>query len=194
MILMVIGASGSGKSAYAEQRVLALSAERQHSRYYLATMEHSGEEADRRIGRHLQLRKGKGFLTLEYPVHPQQALQEIPDPAQATVLLECVSNLAANAMFGDGYQNRQTPGCPLTHDLLWQLQEEILALAAQVRHLVIVTNDIHEDGCSYPQETAAYIRLLGELNGALARHCDEVVEVVYGCPAVIRKEKETDNL
>ena len=63
MLVLVIGGSGSGKSAYAEDCVVRLSGE--NSRYYLATMQIYGEEARARVERHRQLRKEKGFYTID---------------------------------------------------------------------------------------------------------------------------------
>lgn len=58
MMILITGGSGSGKSAYAEQTVLAQGAAR---RYYIATMRPWDEECRRRIARHRQMRADKGF-------------------------------------------------------------------------------------------------------------------------------------
>ena len=63
MHALVIGGSGSGKSAFAESLLLSLPA----PRYYIATMENDGPAAERRISRHRALRHGKGILTRECP-------------------------------------------------------------------------------------------------------------------------------
>ena len=62
MLLMVTGGSGSGKSAYAEGRVLMFG---EGERLYLATMRCYDEETKRRIERHRRMRSGKGFETVE---------------------------------------------------------------------------------------------------------------------------------
>lgn len=63
MLFLVTGASGSGKSEYAEQLACNL-AKRDglQKKIYVATMERIGEEAERRITRHRKLRAGKGSL------------------------------------------------------------------------------------------------------------------------------------
>ena len=48
MLLFVFGGSGSGKSEYAEQRILEAG---EMQRYYVATMEPFGEEGKKRIER-----------------------------------------------------------------------------------------------------------------------------------------------
>ena len=62
MTVLILGGSGSGKSAYAEETALALAGE--GAKYYLATMEAGDGEALERVNRHRQMRKGKGFVTL----------------------------------------------------------------------------------------------------------------------------------
>lgn len=98
-MIVVTGVSGSGKSEYAENRAAALAGG--GPLYYVAAMEPYGEEAARRIRRHRSLRAGKGFTTLEC----YRDIARVPDMIgasrcrEATVLVECMSNLLANEMF-----------------------------------------------------------------------------------------------
>ena len=62
MLVVVTGGSGSGKSAFAEDRVLSFGEAR---RIYIATMQAFDEESHRRIRRHRRMRAGKGFETIE---------------------------------------------------------------------------------------------------------------------------------
>lgn len=100
MVYTVIGGSGSGKSAYAEQLVCKIAG--QKSRYYLATMQVYGEEGKARVARHRKAREGKGFLTVEQTTDVAEVLTEGTD---GTLLLECMSNLVANEMF-DGISRK----------------------------------------------------------------------------------------
>ena len=65
MLSLVVGASASGKSEYAEALTLALSPA--CPRVYLATMEPYDAESRVRVARHQALRVGKGFATVERP-------------------------------------------------------------------------------------------------------------------------------
>ena len=65
--VLVLGAAGSGKSAYAEQLCVGSARTLRAGSLYLATMPSGGEDARRRIERHRKLREGKGFETLELP-------------------------------------------------------------------------------------------------------------------------------
>ena len=62
MMILVTGGSGSGKSAFAEDCVLALG---EKKRIYIATMFPFDEESKKRVARHRNMRKGKGFETVE---------------------------------------------------------------------------------------------------------------------------------
>ena len=55
MLGLIIGGSGSGKSAIAETLIVSYGASR---RYYIATMSASDAESQRRIARHRRMRDG----------------------------------------------------------------------------------------------------------------------------------------
>lgn len=175
MIHLVTGGSGSGKSEYGEGLILDIP---DGERFYIATMEPSGREAERRIARHRKLREGKGFFTIERPRDLGGLI--LPGEGRKNVLLECVSNLAANEMFGGG-------ACGLT-ELARRIVSDIRSLARQADHLVIVTNQVGEDGCCYDRETRTYIALVGRVNQELAKLADQVTEVVFGIPVIVKGE------
>ena len=91
MLTLVTGGSGSGKSAFAEDRVLSFG---EAKRIYIATMHPFDEESHKRIERHRKMRAGKGFETVEcYTGLKKVRLPE--SDKDRVVLLECMSNLAA---------------------------------------------------------------------------------------------------
>ena len=92
---LIIGGSGSGKSAYAENYIASLS---QEKKYYIATMQAFDSESQRKIEHHRMLRSGKGFFTIEQALNIQDA-SGMMDTGEKTALLECISNLVANEMF-----------------------------------------------------------------------------------------------
>ena len=174
-MLLVTGGSGSGKSEYAEQRILE---SEKKKRFYIATMQVYGEEGRKRVAKHRKQREGKGFETIEKTHNVSEALKIIcPYHAESAVLVECLSNLAANELFLD--------------ETIWKCEEkvlavqekikrEILALKENVGFLVVVTNEIFSDGIIYDTSTRRYQQMLGELNQQLTCYAEEVVEVVYG--------------
>ena len=176
MMTLIIGGSGSGKSAYAENYMNSISEDRK--KYYIATMQIYDEEGKRKVERHRMLRGGKGFSTIEQPIDIGKAAEKMED-GERTALLECISNLTANEMFLG-----EIPG---TEEVITEkIVGEIAVLNRELTHLVIVSNDVFEDGNVYDKTTMAYIRAMGRINQKLAEMADEVVEVVVGIPIVIK--------
>ena len=200
MITLIIGGSGSGKSAYAEDYVLAAAADL--PKYYIATMQVYDAEGERKVERHRRLRAGKGFVTIEQPtdigkagikiagnawneqekgdIHEVDGMDAPNEEKQGGVaLLECMSNLVANEMFS-GEQ------MPETDAVVRRVTEGIEALAKQLAHLVIVSNNVFEDGIAYDASTLRYIEALGRINTRLADLADHVLEVVVGIPVTVK--------
>ena len=178
MMTLIIGGSGSGKSAYAEDYMVSISEDRK--KYYIATMQIYDEEGKRKVERHRMLRGGKGFSTIEQPVDIGKAAEKM-EAEDRTALLECVSNLTANEMFSG-----EVPG---TEEVITEkIVGGIAVLNRELTHLVIVSNNVFEDGNVYDKTTMAYIRAMGRINQKLAEMADEVVEVVVGIPIVIKNK------
>ena len=178
MMTLIIGGSGSGKSAYAEDYMVSISEDRK--KYYIATMQIYDEEGKRKVERHRMLRGGKGFSTIEQPVDIGKAAEKM-EAEDRTALLECVSNLTANEMFSG-----EVPG---TEEVITEkIVGGIAVLNRELTHLVIVSNNVFEDGNVYNKTTMAYIRAMGRINQKLAEMADEVVEVVVGIPIVIKNK------
>ena len=171
MLTLVTGGSGSGKSAFAEDKVLAFG---EAQRVYIATMHPFDEESHKRIERHRKMRAGKGFETIEC----YTGLKDVKLPSGCVVLLECMSNLVANEMFEEQGAHEQT-----VKDIMSGIDE----LVRQAAHVVIVTNEIFSDAVVFDKEMASYLEYLGKINQAVALRADEVVEVVYGIPVYQKK-------
>lgn len=164
MFTLVIGGAASGKSAYAEELILKCGEKR---RIYIATMEPFDEECRQRIEKHRMMRQEKAFETIEcYTDLSSAHLSE-----KGAVLLECMSNLAANERYspkGAG-ENAYTA-----------ILKGVDALLRQCEDLVIVSNDVFGGGSQYEGDTLAYLKLLADINRALAAKADAVCEVVCG--------------
>ena len=183
MVTLILGGSGSGKSAYAEAYTVRISGERK--KYYLATMQVFDEEGRKKIEKHRRQRSGKGFVTIEQQTSIHEALRKMDDvgknPAEGrTALLECMSNLVANEMFSG-----ETPDS--WEAVTDKVVREIEMLSKELEHLVIVTNNVFEDGMSYDETTMEYIKALGSTNEKLAVMADRVVEVVVGIPVIMKE-------
>ena len=193
MITLVTGGSGSGKSAYAESLLSSC----EGIKYYIATMQIYDAEGEKKVERHRKLRVGKGFLTIESPMnvgkirfacaggseqaqYRQEAERKVQGSSEKkSALLECMSNLTANDMFTkDGMKSEE--------EVVEKIVSEIQTLSQKLDNLVIVTNNVFEDGVIYDAGTMEYLRALGRINAALARLADRVAEVVVGIPVELK--------
>lgn len=184
MMILITGGSASGKSAFAEDKLLSFGDKK---RYYLATMAVWDEECRERIRRHRIKRSGKGFSTIEKPVD----LKDVSLPGGSAALLECVSNLTANELFREelgenGQESEETRGAGREQKAWERITGGIFNLKEQAEDLVVVTNEVFSDGISYDPGTEQYLRLLGKINCWLANMADEVYEVSCGLPICVK--------
>lgn len=171
-MILIIGGSGSGKSAYAERRLAALPG----PKIYLATMESRDTESRARIERHRALRADRGFRTIECP----RALYQAEIGTEDNVLLECLSNLAANEMFlSDG-------GIREAEETAALLADEVTELAKRCKRLIVVGNLLTEAGTDYAGITGLWLRAFSEAQNRLAQEAEEVWRVTVGLPERIK--------
>lgn len=180
MMALVTGGASCGKSAFAERLCTLLGGDL----VYMAAMRPFGEEGQQRVRKHRAQRAGKGFTTVECFDGFERALRE-GRLVGATVLLECLSNVVANELFG----NEQQQSIRSRQDLSSAIVEDIGELARMSKHLVVVGNDVGCDGVSYPYETRIYQDVIGEASREIAISSDLVVESVAGLPMVLKFER-----
>ena len=208
MITLITGGSGSGKSAYAEKYICHVSNEKGcKEKYYIATMQVFDDEGQRKIDRHRRLRAGKGFITIEQPRDIKKAVEKLQSEnclkTGRSALLECMSNLVANEMFPpvdvsgmqaaeakketlDDPENMNDYETAQISHVSKKVLKEVSILSENVAELVIVTNNVFEDGVSYDQSTMNYIKAMGIVNRGLAAMAECVVEVVAGIPVAVK--------
>lgn len=208
MITLITGGSGSGKSAYAEKYICRVSNENGYKeKYYIATMQVFDDEGQRKIDRHRRLRAGKGFITIEQPRDIQNAVSKLQSESSLktgrSALLECMSNLVANEMFPlvdasgmqaaeaekealDALENMKDYETAQISHVSKKVLKEVSILSENVAELVIVTNNVFEDGVCYDQSTMNYIKAMGIVNRGLAAIAERVVEVVAGIPVTVK--------
>ena len=174
MMTFITGGASCGKSAEAE-RLCALAGDRL---VYLAAMRPFGEEGAQRVRKHRAQRAGKGFTTIECYERFEAVLDD-DRVVGATVLLECLGNVVANEMFGEGVSRDGAAD---------RIVEAIVELSHRCKHLIVVGNDVGCDGETYPPETRTYQEVLGETSCRLALQSDCVIECVAGIPVPIKVE------
>lgn len=208
MITLITGGSGSGKSAYAEKYICHMSNENGYKeKYYIATMQVFDDEGQRKIDRHRRLRVGKGFITIEQPRDIKKAVEKLQSEnclkTGRSALLECMSNLVANEMFPpvdasgiqaaeaekealDALENMKDYETAQISHVSKKVLKEVSILSENVAELVIVTNNVFEDGVCYDESTMNYIKAMGIVNRGLAAMAERVVEVVAGIPVAVK--------
>lgn len=178
MTALIIGGSGSGKSEYAEDLAVSFGG----SRIYIATMKPWDEECANRILRHRKMREKKQFETVEcYRSLKKLIFKKRP----SVVLLECMSNLVSNELFGL-WEEGDIPVLD-KNTAAAEIAEGIINLERQTDHLVIVTNDVFSDGDLYSSQTNEYRKVLGSVNQLAAKRAHMVVEVVAGIPIKMKE-------
>lgn len=165
MLYLILGTPDSGKSKLAEDLICGSEYFR---KYYVATMIPFGNEGDARVRKHRKMREGKGFITLEVPYDIDGILPQIDNPKESAVLLECVSNLAANELF-----ERKTD----SEELVDVIAKQILQIKENVRDIYVVSNDFSKQMMDYDDETRNYIGVTTKVNERLMSIADRV-EVV----------------
>lgn len=188
MLVVITGGSGSGKSKYAEETAVNFhdTGFQNGKLYYVATMQSFDEETDKKIARHQEMRKGKGFETIECPTR----LGELHFSKEDVVLIECMSNLLANEMYAkEGSIQRRTKGTLFFQQVRDAIVHPIFSLEEQAGCVVAVTNEVFSEGLDYSLESLVYIESLGYLNQQVGQAADWVAEVVCGIPVWIKKKE-----
>ncbi|MBR0277470.1 MAG: bifunctional adenosylcobinamide kinase/adenosylcobinamide-phosphate guanylyltransferase [Clostridia bacterium] len=166
ILVLISGPNNSGKSAFAEK----IAGNANGEKYYIATMIPSTDDNFLRIKKHRQQRDKYGFFTLELPNQVSTA----PVTSNSTVLLEDVSNLLANGIFGNGSDA----------DSVFQ---DICQLLKRCRAVIAVTISVSDSG-EYDEETAEYIKSLHEINQKLFNIADIAITMRDNVPVYQKGE------
>jgi len=193
MISVIIGGSGSGKSEYAEDYVVQCAKNDGSRLIYIATMKPFDEESKLRIKKHQSMRQDKNFTTIECFTD----LKMLEVESHTSILLECMSNLVANEMFSKNEAETVAEHVKVNVARNIVVEEIMIGLNQLIQkseNVVIVTNNIFEDGNSYDSTTLEYMKTLGEINQRICSRADQVIEVVHGIPIIIRDNSNNSGI
>ncbi|MGI2327769.1 bifunctional adenosylcobinamide kinase/adenosylcobinamide-phosphate guanylyltransferase [Planococcus sp. YIM B11945] len=171
-LIFISGGVRSGKSAYAEQIVLASGAAR---RIYLASGRAEDAEMKARILRHQQDRSGHSWKTIDQPVNMAAAVGEIQ--SGDAILWDCATTWLANELYEGWEQNNP---CIARHGCMEQkwldLQGTLAAMLQQAHLLVVVSNEVLDDFV----RDEAYQKWLGTIHRWLAAEAGQAIEMENG--------------
>lgn len=163
---LVLGGAASGKSLYAEQRVLAL----RLAPIYIATSQAYDAEMQDKIDKH-RAQRGQGWTTIEEPLDLPAALRK--STKENSVLVDCATLWLTNLMFSDA-------DIPQAEDRLLEALQECTA------PVTLVSNEV---GMGIVPDNAMARRfrgIQGRFNQKLAAACGTVVFVTAGLPQILK--------
>lgn len=166
-IILITGGQRSGKSTYAEQMALKLSA----NPVYLATAHIWDEEFRERVRIH-QERRGPEWTNLEE--ERQLSRYQL---AGKVILIDCVTLWVTNFFFDFQSDVERT---------LHTVKHEFEAFTFQDATFIFVTNEIGAGGVSENDIQRKFTDLLGWTNQYIASKADEVYWMVSGIPVRIK--------
>ncbi len=186
MNIFVSGGCKNGKSFFAQRQAKKMAEEKDLPLYYVATMNPTDDEDRARIKRHIEERKGWGFITLEQPVNICECLAECDltsianercEPMkearyQGVFLLDSVTALLSNEMFkSDGSFDLEAAK---------KVAADLERFARLTGNTVFVSDYIYSEARIFDELTEKYREGLALCDRTLAAVCQEVYEVAYG--------------
>ena len=103
---------------------------------------------------------------------------------KSAVLVECLSNLLANEMFLSSGKIFSTDEA--AKKVISGLNR-LFSAGNLISEIVLVSNNIFDDGLDYDEATKSYMEALAKINAFAAKNADKVFEVVAGIPLEIPK-------
>lgn len=178
MNIFISGGCKNGKSSIAEQCCVNLAAG--GPLYYIATMQAFDDEDRARIARHVASRDGKGFITLEQPLHILECLEK-SDPEQGTYILDSVTALMINELYSsDSAMGEESYDMTADPEAGSRVAAELTQFCRRVKNAVFVSDFIYEEAAEYSEYTDEFLRALSTADRALAKECDAAAEVILG--------------
>ena len=179
MIHFILGGARSGKSHFAEQQVLALTAKQDKQPVYIATASAIDEEMGNRISKH-QDDRGESWQLIECPVALADTLSTLN--SDNTYLLDCLTLWLNNQLYSvlDDSSDQQR------QHLQAEIDNLLTRLAAITTDIVIVSNEIGLGVIPMGESTRLYVDYCGWLNQGVAKIADKVTLVTAGIPLTIK--------
>lgn len=185
MNIFISGGCKNGKSLHAQELAKKMADEQHVPLYYIATMIPKDEEDIARIKKHVEVRAGWGFITVEQPTHLMGMFEEgfadengDPVDPHGAFLLDSVTALLSNVMFGPNGEYDEAAG--------EKVKEDVIRFAEATGNTVFVSDYIYSDARRFDDWTENYRRSLAMCDKELAKICEQVIETTFGSFRVIK--------
>ena len=175
-ITFILGGARSGKSQFAEQRVLMLAKQQQRPVHYIATATASDTEMQRRIDHHQQRRPDHWVLS-EEPIHLTRAINDTAH--NAIVLVDCLTLWLNNLLL----QFDQERFLAEKQNLLNSLKQ---IHCDGAKEIILVSNETGLGVVPLGELSRRFIDESGWLHQAIAQQSDNVIFTVAGLPQVLK--------
>ncbi len=182
-LIMLVGGSRSGKSAYAEQIASQLAAQEAQEVYYLATATVWDDEFAERVKKH-QLRRPTDWHTIEETCDIGQALLAVHEPG-GIFLIDGIGTWVTNLMYRDNWP-----------DFVWHSTKEewffsqvdvlLEACKARAGTIILVADEVGMAIVPEYEQGRIFRDLNGWTNQHLARAANEVYLLSCGIPLRIK--------
>ena len=180
MKTLVLGGARSGKSAYAEQSLLAGAKQV----VYIATGQAKDLEMQTRIAHHQQ-RRPQAWQLVEEPIELGAALLQWCSP-ERVVLVDCLTLWLTNLLFSDAKNYPEVGVIPLP-DLFLEQRAQFFAALEQIEgELILVSNEVGLGIVPYGAMSRCFTDEAGRLNQAVAKRAERVIFVAAGLPLILK--------
>ncbi|MGR5250934.1 bifunctional adenosylcobinamide kinase/adenosylcobinamide-phosphate guanylyltransferase [Vibrio astriarenae] len=180
MITLVLGGARSGKSSYAEQKIIEQSPS--DAMHYIATAQGLDDEMSRRIEHH-KAHRDKDWLVEEIPLELAHRL--VKAKAGDWILVDCLTLWLTNVIvnIGDGVTPEEAD-----HQIRNEVEKLVLSLNTTQANIVLVSNEVGLGVMPLGEITRRYVDHAGWMNQAIAKVADHVVFVAAGLPIALKGE------
>jgi adenosylcobinamide kinase/adenosylcobinamide-phosphate guanylyltransferase len=185
-VIFITGGVRSGKSRFAEniamERWQSLGIGQLH---YIAAMQPSDSEMEKRISRHQEDRRQSGYywMTWEQPVSIGKMASKFK--CDDIVLLDCLTTWLNNELF---FVEGEWQDEAFQAALFEQMCQGIHAISGQVHTLIIVSNEVLNEPIGDNEFVIRYRRLLGKLHQSIVEGAHQAFLVEAGIPILMKGE------
>ncbi|WP_070967856.1 bifunctional adenosylcobinamide kinase/adenosylcobinamide-phosphate guanylyltransferase [Vibrio sonorensis] len=175
---LVLGGARSGKSKFAEQRVLEQSAKVGSRRHYIATATVLDDEMQNRIEHHKK-RRDNAWIEHECPLHISALLTQFD--SRDVILVDCLTLWLNNLLFDLGDEATQ-------EQIESGVQALVDALSSTSAHIVLVSNEVGLGVVPLGKVTRLFVDNAGWMNQAIAQIAQRVTLVTAGLPMELKND------